>query len=265
MNEDTDPYDLGKQFERLKRFGLANVRWITRTAIVLLAGLLILHAVHPPSVEWVGERLHLAPPSLAAILSLAVLVWVLERILVLQARVDRPPVSVHAPRTQAYNMLSELLGQRRVRVADLLQVSGQTAVRFLRDLAESHPNASVRLLLMHPKVAESFDSDNDPNHRDRILTTVREVGLIQKDYPGFRIQQKFYETPPGVSAIVVDRAVISISWYHCFKDPDHPGVTRVRGHLAPTLTASGEHAQSLISFASEQFEQVWKTAEETYE
>lgn len=260
-----DGYDLGALLDRFKLFCLVNVRWLTRAVMVLLTALLLLHAFYPPSIEWVGERLHLAPPSLAAILALVVAVWLLERVIVLQGEMRRPPVSVHDRRVMAYRYLSEVIERSGAKQVDLLQLSGQTALRLLRDLGESHPKATVRLLLLHTATATQFDSDQRPDHRDRILTTVREVELMKSDYPGFTIALKYYRTPPGVSAVVVDHDIVSISWYHCYKDRSQPSVTRVRGHLNPTVTALGDATKPLLSFAQEQFTTLWATAEETYE
>ena len=61
MVDTSDRYDLGTLFERTKRFCLVNIRWITRAVMVLLVTLLLLHAFYAPSVDWVGEALHLCP------------------------------------------------------------------------------------------------------------------------------------------------------------------------------------------------------------
>jgi len=263
--DSNDRYDLGSLFERAKRFCLVNIRWITRFVMVLLAVLLLLHALYSPSVAWLGKVFHLATPSLAAILALVVIVWVLERVLVLQEEIRRPAIVMSDTRLKAYEHLSELIKFRRPKKVDLLQVSGVTALSFMRFLAGNHPGVQVRLLLMHTSVASQFDSDQKDFHRDRILHTIKEVGLIEAENPGFHVTKKYYKTPPGVSAIIIEPAAISISWYHCFNDPKAPSVTRVRGHLAPAVTAVDNLAQPLFSFASEQFKKVWATAEENYQ
>jgi hypothetical protein len=252
-------------FGRLKRFCVVNIRWITRIVMTGVVVLLGLHVFYPPSVEWVGERLHLAPPSLASVLSLVVVVWLLERVIVLQEEVRRPPVRIHKRRVRAYRELSELIKHHGAKSVDLLQVSGHTALRLLRDIAEDYPQAQVRLLLMHTATAAEFDTDQKPDHRERILTTIREVELIEEDNPGFRVTKKYYTTPPAVSGVVVDRDLVSISWYHCYKDPENPSVVRVRGHLAATVTAVGDAAEPLLSFVRDHFNKVWATAKDTYE
>jgi len=264
-NDERDAYDLGTLYEKLKLFLLVNVRWFTRAVMVVIVTFLILHLFYPPSIEWVGDSLDLARPSLAAILALVVAVWLLERVIVLQGELRRPPVAIHGRRVLAYRYLSEAIERRGARRVELIQVSGQTAVRLLRDLGESRPKAEIRLLLLHPGSAAQFDRDQKPDHRDRILTTVGELDLLRADYPKMSIEAKYYTTPPSVSAVVVDEDIVSISWYHSYKDPDEPDVTRIRGHLNPTITALGDASRSLLSFARQQFETLWETAESTYE
>jgi len=258
-------YDLGMLFNRFKRFCVVNIRWITRIVIFVVVTLIVLHVMYQPSVEWIGEQLHLPPPSLASLLTFVVAVWLLERITVLQEEVTRPSVRVHKQRVQAYKDLSgeiELRGAKRI---DLLQVSGQTALRLLRDVAEAHPKAQVRLLLMHTATAAKFDTDQQPDHRQRICNTIQEVKLIEDDYPGFSVEKKYYMTPPGVSGVAVDDDLVSISWYHCYKDLQDSMVIRVRGHLSPTVTVAGDASGPLLSFVREHFNTVWNTAEHTHE
>src|SRR5574341_2532224 len=116
---------------------------------------------------------------------------------------------------------------------------------------------------MQQDAAAAFDKDGRPDHRERISTTVREIELMETDYKddGFLVDVRYYRTPPGLSAIVVDEELVSVSWYHCYEDPDARGIVRVRGHLAPTITAAGDAARPLLSFSRAQFERVWATAE----
>lgn len=258
-------YDLGVLLRRLKRFCVVNIRWITRIVILGVVALIGLHLFYQPSIEWIGKKLHLPPPSLASLLTFVVVVWLLERITVLQEVVTRPSVRVHKQRVRAYKDLSGEIERRGAKRIDLLQVSGQTALRLLRDLAEAHPKAQVRLLLMHTATAAKFDTDQRPDHRQRICNTIQEVKLIEDDYPGFSVEKKYYMTPPGVSGVVVDDDLVSISWYRCYREPQDSTVTRLRGHLSPTVTVAGDAAGPLLSFVREHFNTVWGTAVDAHE
>jgi hypothetical protein len=259
-----DAFDIGVLFEHLRRFCVVNIRWMARGTIATLFVLIVLHAVYPPSLEWVGRALHLAEPSLALILTLIVAVWLLERVITVQQEMKHPSLSIRA-RIRAYRQLSEIIEQRGAKRVDLLQLSGFTALRLLRDLAESHPKAEVRLLLLHPDMADGFDSDHQPDHRNRILTTIREVELMEKDYPGFYVQKRYYKTPPGLCSVAVDSDIVSVSWYVTFKDVEKPAVTRLRGHLSPAALATDDAAQAFLSFVRDQFDSVWTSAEESFE
>ncbi len=263
MNNES--YDLKIVLYRVKRFCVINIRWLTRSVMILMALLLLLHQVYAPAVDWIGEFFGMAKPSLASSLGLLLVVFILERVVIIEELIKQPRIRMEATRVKAYKRLAELVEERGAKKVALLQVSGHTVVRFLRDLAERSPKANVRLLLMRPNVACKFDEDHKPDHRDRILTTVREVELIETDFQkeGFKVQKKYYETPPGISAVVIDQDIVSISWYYCFKDPDKPEITRVRGHLAPTVTALSDAAEPLLSFALSQFDAVWATASDS--
>lgn len=62
-------YDLGKLFEQIKAFCLVNIRLITRISIVVIAGFIILHFVHPPAIEII-EKHGFAKSSLTSALAL---------------------------------------------------------------------------------------------------------------------------------------------------------------------------------------------------
>jgi len=255
-----DALDLRTILSKAARFCTINIRWLTRGIIVVIALLILLHQVYAPSVEWLGEILGMAKPSLATVLGLVTVVFILERVIVLHELIEHRPINIDQRRVSGYKRLSELVGERGAKRVDLLQVSGHTAVPFLRDLAEHYPKAEVRLLLMGTAAVARFDQDHNPDHKERVVTTVQELEVMRADYPGFDVTIKYYDTAPGISAVVVDNDIVSLSWYYCFKDSTNPDIVRVRGHLSPTVTVAGEEATQLVAFARERFEMLWQTA-----
>jgi len=229
-----------------------------------LVGLIIAHTFYPPSLEWVGESINLEHPSLAAVLGLVIVVWIFERVVSLQEEMRRPPFRIHQGRRRAYRALSEVIDRRGVRSLDLLQVSGQTASSLLHDIAESHPRTKVRLLLAHSSTAATFDADQNPDHCERIRTTVRDIEVLESEHRGFKVRRKYYTSPPGICAVLLDGDAVSLSWYPTFKDTRKPDVTRVRGHEAPTITIRGPVGHDLRNFAREHFDRLWSTAEDDF-
>ncbi len=69
----------------------------------------------------------------------------------------------------------------------------------------------------------TFDADKRPDQRERILAGIREVELLEKDYPGFRVEKRFYRTLPGLCATIVDNGVLSVTW-----NTTSPGIPRLR-------------------------------------
>lgn len=258
-----DEKDVGSIIRGWIQFLRANIRWITRPLLLVVLGLPFIHRLVPEFLDWLSSFFGLPKPSLAAILGLALFVFLSERIIVVEETLRRPPFDVYRNRVIAYTHLSELVQSRGASTVDLLQVSGYTALRFLRDLADRCPKVEVRLLLMDPAVANNFDSDKQPDHAERISATIREIGVIEEDFKarGFKVSLLHYRTPPSVSAIVIDDRIACVSWYHCFTDPANQGVTRLRGHLSPTITAVDQAAEPLLSFVKKHFEMVWEAAE----
>jgi len=256
------PEDLWVLIGKLRRFFVVNVRWFTRATMLGVGLLILLHQIYPPSVEWVGRPLGLREPSLAGLLGLVAFVLILERVADIEKILTEPPSLIDETRRKAYNRLSQLIDEHGARRVALLQVSGQNVVRFLRDLGDRYPKAEVRLLVMQPDAAAAYDTDLKPDHGARIRTTVQELDLMEVEIPDFKVQRRYYKTPPGISAIVVDDDIVSISWYALYQDPDNASVVRIRGHLAPTITVVGDAARPLLSYARERFEAIWKTAED---
>lgn len=252
--------ELGATIQRLKTIVFQHIRWLTRLVVLLVVALVILHRLYPPSLEWLGEIIGLPKPSLATIATLIVSLIILERVIVTGNLLGQPPFRTYATRAEAYNQLSDFLVNRSVTHLDLLQFSGDTARPFLAEVAKRWPKAKIRLLLMHPDVADTFDSDNKPNHRERINTTVRHIELLEKDHRGFKVNIGYYRTPPGLAAVVAD-SFVNVGWYRCFHDGDNPEVIRLRGHNLPAITALDEEATTLQSFAKSHFEEVWAAKE----
>lgn len=173
-------------------------------------------------------------------------------------------LSTYSSKGDAYHDLSEQIQGLTVSRLDLLQFSGQTAVNLLDVVARHSRRVKVRMLLYHPDEAIQFDSDSENHHRDRILWTKNQVGVIEEDLKdeGFKVDIRYYRTPPSISAAILDNKIISVSWYRLYPDPNYHDVVRLRGHNSAAITGgSGEMAVPLLSFAQEQFDALWTEAE----
>lgn len=252
--------ELETRVQRWKRVAFRHIRSLTRAALLLVVALVILHRLYPPLLDWVGEIIGLPKPSLATIATLIVSLIILERAIVTEELLLQPPLQIYATRTEAYDQLSDFLRDRAITHLDLLQFSGDTARHFLAQVAKRWPKAEIRLLLMHCDIADTFDADNKPNHRERINTTVRHIELLEKDYPGFKVNIRYYRTQPGLAAVVGD-SFVNVGWYRVFYDPEKPDVIRLRGHNLPAITAVDEKAATLQSFVKRHFGEVWAASE----
>lgn len=251
--------EVAADIHRWRRFVDRKFRWLTRSATAFLAALLIIHVIYPGLLDWLSDHVGFERPSLVAIVALMVLVSVLEHVVAIEQALKRPSVIIRGTRTQAYRELSPLLEERRATQVDLIQFSGQRAIAFLRDLAERRPQTHIRILLMDPATSAEFDGDDKPNHRERISTTVRELELLAADYrsDGITVEWRYYSVPPSISAILVDDWLVCISWYYCYRNGQARGIVRLRGHLAPAITATDEQATRFLAFARRQFDSLW--------
>jgi hypothetical protein len=247
----------------LKRAVFRHIRWLTRGAVLVVVGVVIVHRFYPPLIEWLGKIIGIENAILTTSIAILIIsVIMLERMISIEEFQLRPLYQVYTTREQAYNELFAFLIDRNIKITrlDLFQFSGDTAVGFLTEVAKRWPQARIRLLLIHPDVANNFDTDTAVNHRARIIRTVSQIAMLQEDHVGFKVDIGYYRTQPGLAAIIGDRFV-NVGWYRCYTDRARPGIVRLRGHNLPAITAVDEEAATLQSFTKSHFEEVWATKE----
>lgn len=232
--------------------------------LILALIFLVLNPFAPELYEAISTNLGLAEPSLVTILGVAIIFFILERIIILEDAVigGAPlPLRTYPNRHAAYIELSEQLSSQKVRKVDLLQFSGDTAREILRTVAANSPKAEIRMLLFDPCSADQFDADTEDHHAGRIRWTVNAMQVLEEDFAadGFLVNIRYYKATPSVSAVILDDKVVSVSWYRCFFDGD---VMRLRGHTSATITASGEPAAPLLNFAQTHFDALWNSVRE---
>jgi hypothetical protein len=256
--------DFHEMVQKTLRFLTRNIHWLTRLAVVFLVGVAIAHAAFPHYIDELGKRLGWAHPSLASLLGLSLLIFILERVVVLEdavAEVNRDrPIRIFATNEAAYGHLTDLIGKVGVKRVDLLQFSGFYALPFLSRLAQVSPRAKVRLLLVDPTVAEQFDVDEAEFHRQRLGATEATVRRLEKDH-GLSVQVRHYRTGPGVSAVIVDEAVVNLSWYSALEECGS-SIRRLAGHSSAAVMGMGLQGVPLIDFARKHFDGVWASAAE---
>lgn len=264
MNEER-PGTLLQNIQRVRAFMRAQIKWFTRLSIgiLFLFFVLLLNPITSDIVQPISTALGLKEPSLMTIIGVAILFFILERIIVIEDGVIRGtalPLRTYLRRDEAYADLSKQLSSSKVGKVDLLQFSGDTARELLRAVAKHSPNAEIRMLLFDPDYADQFDSDSEDHHSQRIKWTVNAIKVLEEDFAkdGFMVDIRYYMATPSVSAVVVDHKVVSVSWYRTYLDGD---VMRLRGHSSATITGSGESAAPLLSFAQTQFDALWNRVE----
>jgi hypothetical protein len=167
------------------------------------------------------------------------------------------PLSLHIHRTAAYGELEEFVRSKRIKRADLLQFSGNTAHPILTEIALQWRRAKVRLLLAHPDVAASFDSDSGAdsvNHRAFIDRTVK----IAKN---FGIDAGYYRVHPSMSILILNDNVVSLGWYRTFPADQDPSILRLRGHDLPAINVYTPLSLKVLNTAQGHFNTLWKRRE----
>lgn len=237
------------------------LKWFTRLPILILF-LLVFNPFGLDFAEAISQDLGLAKPSLITLIGVALLFIILERIIIVEDEVTKGvPLRTYETRNHAYTELSERGSSQKVQKIDLLQFSGDTARELLRNLANHSPKAKVRMLLFDPNLAGQFDSDDEDHHAQRIRWMANWLRVLEEDLQNhdFVVNIRYYEAMPSVSAVIIDDNIVSVSWYRCYFDE---GVMRLRGHSSATITGSGEPAAPLLTFAQNQFNELWKTSKE---
>jgi hypothetical protein len=257
----SDDY-LGTLLDGWKGSVRRHVRWLTRIPIVFLALTLVLHVLWPKGFEQFSEWLGFAQPSLATLLGVAILIFLLERVIVLEEGVLRPNVTTHATRLDAYRALSAVVDPSAVRRVDLIQFSGQTALPFLADVIRSSPHACIRLLLADPTMGSQFDRIGLLSHDQRINATKEQLHLLSEDCPAgsVEVETRHYNTPASISSLLIDDSVVVMGWYRVYADDADPMLLHLRGHNLPAVIAQGSAAAPLVTLAKNHFDSLWKAA-----
>lgn len=164
---------------------------------------------------------------------------------------------VYGNRDEAYDRFLDSIKGLPVQRVDCLQFSGFNLVPLLKKLVSKWPAAQVRVLIMDPNMASAYDGGKPDYQRDRIRTFIREVEDSRER--GLTVDLRYYQTPPSLAAIIVDDSLINVSWYRC-RSSESSHTLMLEGHTSGAISAGGEDAAPLVSFARTHFEAVWKTA-----
>jgi hypothetical protein len=252
--------DLGQMLRKAQRFLERNVQWVTRTAILFIVGIILAHAFFAESVKLFTGWLGFAEPSLASLLALSVLIFVVERVVVIEqalSEVDKErPLRVFPTNEAAYEHLALSVGELRPRRVDLLQFSGWHSLVLVRRLSQLTPKPTVRMLLMDPGIADRFDTHEF--HSNRIVATEASARRAESD-ENVTIEVRYYRSVPSLSVVLMDDALVNLSWYCCHEEPD-TSIFRLLGHSCAAVQGRGSEAAPLVAFARGHFDQVWSTA-----
>lgn len=249
---------------RVRNFFRGNIKWFTRSSIFVLFLLIVLNALVPSFMELLGAVLGFPKPSLMTVVGVAILFFLLERIIIIEDEIKHPPIHIYQTKEEAYDKLPQQVSSRKVVHIDLLQFSGYTVLRLLREIAERWPRAKIRMLLFDPQLSTQYDTDRKHGHTQRINATIDQIEVMEDSYKesGFKVHIRYYRVGPSISSVIFDSRVVSISWYRSFPDRRKADVIHLRGHDCLTLTGGGEAALPLLTFAQEHFDSLWATGEE---
>jgi hypothetical protein len=237
-------------------------RLIARFSVVASIGIYSLLAVYNWFPDFLNQALKF---SIFETIALSILLAIFGRILQIEEKfskeIDRKRTfQIHSKREDAYSYVCNLLSGRRAKQIDLLQFSGATAITVIQQISKSSPNATIRLLLIEPERAKTYDMDRPDHHLDRIKGTLAQLNVIKNDYPNLTVGVWFYTTEPGISGIVVDNWMVSVGWYHVFPIGGLPNNVSILGHATPAITAIDKDAEPLLLMVQAQFEAVLKNA-----
>jgi len=243
------------------------IKWFTRIPIVVLFLIIILNAIIPNFIELISGLLHFPQPSLMSLIGVSILFFLLERIVIIEGKLEREDIKVFETKEDAYDAVVRNSTFKKVKTVDILEFSGVSAWPVLKKISEHWPQSNVRLLLYDPEYAKQFDADWadwNEGHVDRIRTTLNQIRVLENSCldKGFHIDVGFYNVPPSLAAVIVDNKLISVSWYRTYIDQDSNHIVRLRGHDSATVVATGEGVHSLIPFAKGHFNALWAARRE---
>ncbi|MGW2702406.1 hypothetical protein [Streptomyces sp. NPDC001340] len=252
---------------RGRNFLLRKIKWFTRLLIVILGVAMALGFLGHNLIDAFSTRLGFPQePSLLTILLLTVLVYLLERAIVVETDLlTKLPLRVDLKKEDIYAELGTNIGAAEVKRIDLLEFSGQTAVGLIKQVVRSWPRANIRLLLCDPDVAMNFDTDREFSHKDRLMATRdaldQEVEVERTSPDGAtELDVRVYKIDPCMSAMIVNEKAVCVSWYRIFQDHG-TGIIRLSGNDSVAVYGDGYRSNALISMAQKQFSSLWATAD----
>ena len=261
-NDGSEHWTIGTIVDSIKHFVVRNIELLARGVIVLIGVIVLLQEFHV--LPELLEKLFGADrPDAIVSLELILIIFVVERLVVLEDRLVRLPIRIFRTRTEAYSALSQLLRQTRTERVDLIQFTGYAAREFLETLAKKGTAVRVRLLLQHPDEAARFDYKTKVDHPTNIVSTITHIGLLHDEYRhcGFNVELRYYRTPASMATIVVDDDPVVLGWYRYYSDSESASI-HLRGHNTPAILATGLEGRDLREFAQKQFSTLWECATE---
>ncbi|HVR37810.1 MAG TPA: hypothetical protein VMU84_01850 [Thermoanaerobaculia bacterium] len=202
-----DDHDTREMWHRVRRFFFKNIRPMTRFSIVVILLFVALHALHPDSIEWLGEKIHFARPSLPAVLSLAIAVLLLERVFILEEVVRTPFIRLYSTQERMYRELADMVERDGAKTAVLLQYSCNTGLPLVRALLDS--SADVTVYMQNPSTAATIGSSLQHNRiQSHIDALPSELQDAIAGFTAFTIP-----APVSVAAARIDQDVIAVGWY----------------------------------------------------
>jgi hypothetical protein len=206
-------YEIRAVLHWLKHSFLQRIRWLTRIALLLFLLFMILHVVYPPIIEWINKALHFPEPSLPAVLSLAVLVVILERVFVLEETLEEVrqerSCRVYAEQQRMYRELERLVDEFGAKRAVLIQYSCSTCLSLVRTLLAK--GADVTVYIQSPQTASAVGSSLQRGRIERRrLDMINELAEL---YSSKKFHPFHYSAPASISGVLIDESFLGIGWY----------------------------------------------------
>jgi hypothetical protein len=193
----------------LKSLLAKHMHIITRLSILAIFLFLVLHILYPPIIDAIGKSMHMSPPSLPAVLTLAILVLVFERMAEVEEHLLRPNIKAFYEQSALYTYLEEYIEERGVSSAELIQYSCRTSRSLLRKLMNK--KALITVYMQDPNTCESLGSKHQKNRVTHSITELpAEFGASINSN---KISFMTYVAPASVSAVRIDDNLIAMGWY----------------------------------------------------
>lgn len=231
-----------------------RIRWLTRPLILAIFGLVLLNASRPDILNKLGQWFGFASPSLATMLAVMILIFLVERVLLLE-EIFRPPVKIYNTRMDAYDDFESIFAKRHIDRIDLVQFTGITAMNFLHHVIRNCPAVRVRMLVASDQLAMQYNRPRR-DHNAHITTTFQNLDGLRSESALLAVKR--YSSNASLSCLIIDDQIVLRGWYRTYCD-DH-GIVHLRGHDSPGVMAMGIEAAHLLTFARKQFDILWNGA-----